>query len=119
MRLSSRIAQDILITAIILVVVISLASGMYWWANVQLNLFTDQKLEAKAELFSYLLKEGIVESPSVIILVESKAEFYSKLEELNANTIYYEETATKLSFYVFGYEDNMLVAYRYTISAWT
>lgn len=97
----------------------SLFFGGLWTSKQQLDWFENETLELKSEFSeTYLLKEGIVESPSVIILLENKTDFVSKLQELDATTIYYEETGTRISFYVFGYEDGMFVVYRFTVSAW-
>lgn len=56
---------------------------------------------------------GRVDSPSVVIKTKNLDDFITKAKELNANTIYFNESSFKATtFYVF--EDNMLVSYYYT-----
>lgn len=71
--------------------------------------------ETKVEVIDMLSKnyqviKGIIESPSVIIIVETFTEFKQKCEELDTKTVYYDRDS---DFYVFN--DDLSIAWRFRI----
>ncbi len=58
--------------------------------------------------------EGIIQSPSVIVVVDNSLEFMITIEELQQDTVYYYPIypSTDNAFYVFN--DDMTIAWKYT-----
>lgn len=103
---------EIVLYGVVICVCVALFSVFIFWLPSQHmkqhSLRRDAFVE-QLETIGYDVVEGIVESPSVIIVIRDEAEFLNKVKEVDACTVYYRYWM----FYVF--DSNMQLAYRYVV----
>lgn len=95
-------------------VLIVIMVGIPMTVGIRHNKLTDQ-FRAELEGAGLTIIEGVIQSPSVIITVDSPEEFMEIVEEYYQDVIYYDPNIRYFcskSFYVFN--DDMTIAWKYT-----
>ncbi len=110
MRMSGSIDD----TSKIMIIVIILVVGWIAYANVDYNnqVRAADRFGAELERTGITVLVGIVNSPSVIVVIDSSMEFMSMVLEHNQDTVY---RAYKTQPYYYVFNDDMSIAWKYMV----
>lgn len=95
------------------IVLILCVVGVVIWTQGTINGYSREAARFQARLEQTVqVRNGEVDSPPLILPLNSEWDFQATIQRLNATTVY----RNNWRFYVFN--DNMTIAYRYITSGW-